>query len=698
MDSMAVHVPVTQEAIDEANEDLKPSKNLFRPGHGDYMLPLSMEQVLGLHLLTKEPDEDKDPRGPFMSEEKAIRAYEEARKDGEKWKRNDPIKVKNKITSIGRIQVNDVLPEDKEIDEQLDEDKVNSILSEIGREDGDTSADIANELRELGDDYCYQSGFSIGIEDLDIDREEKDEIFNKYEQKLDQLKSGESPFEVFSEAEEKVYEKIMDDNPDNALAQMHASGAKGNKDNIRQILGGPGLLTDSQGEVVKTPVTSSYAEGLDTGEFWTAMYGARKGMIDRAKSTAEPGAFTKELINNTLDWLITEKDCKTKQYIEKSPQNKAVKNRVLAESVRENGQTLAKKGDIVKPKLIKDFKKQQIDEIKVRTPLKCEAEEGLCSKCYGATEDGGLPSVGENVGIIAGHAMTEPSTQMTMNSFHSGGVASNEVEKAQGLDRLDQLLNMPKTLPNKATLAKTDGKVERINPTATGGKEVYIDGEKHFVPPNRNLKVDMRDFVQEGDPISEGTIKPQELLSTKNLDAVQKHLTDELFETYDGNIDEKTIETVVSKVTNLTQIKDSGDSDFTPGQYAPLNKVKSFNQQKDMKVEIDRAEGRTLAEATKHLNPGTKLGPQDVDNLKKQGVKKVKVRPEKIEHEVELKGINQLPLTKDDWLGKMNFNNIPKQFQESAATGAESKVKDTTDPISAFAYGKEFGDSEEGLY
>ena len=257
---------------------------------------------------------------------------------------------------------------------------------------------------------------------------------------------------------------------------------------------------------------------------------------------------------------------------------------------------------------------------------------------------------------------------------------------------------MPKTLPNKATLAKTDGKVDRIKPTATGGKEVYIDGKKHFVPPKRDLKVNIRDHVKKGDPISSGVIKSQELLDTKNVDAVREHLTDELFETYDGAIDEKTLETVVAKVTNLTKIKNPGDSEFTPGQYAPLNKVESFNKQSDTKIKVERAEGRTLAKPVRHLNPGKKLTSQDITNLEKQGVKKVTVRPEKIDHNVELKGINQLPLTKSDWLGKMNFNNIPKQFAEAASTAAESKVKDTKDPISAFAYGKSFGDSEEGLY
>ena len=253
---------------------------------------------------------------------------------------------------------------------------------------------------------------------------------------------------------------------------------------------------------------------------------------------------------------------------------------------------------------------------------------------------------------------------------------------------------MPKTLPGKATLAKVTGTVERIKPTATGGQEVYIGGQKHFVPPKRKLKVTMRDRVQKGDPISSGVIKSQELLDAKNVDAVREHLTDELFETYNGDIDEKTLETVVAKVTNLTRIQNPGDSDFTPGQYAPLNKVESFNKKNKTKIKVERAEGRILAKPIKHLNPGKKLTSQDITNLEKQRVKKVTVRPKKINHQVELKGINQLPLTKSDWMGKMNFNNIPKMFAESASTGAESKIKGTNDPISAFAYGKSFGDTE----
>ena len=415
---MAVHVPVTKKAIEEANEKLTPSKNLFRPGHGNYMLQLNMEQILGLYLMTKDPKNKEDAKGPFMSKEKALKAYKKARKEGEKWSKEDPVKVGGKILTIGKIEVNKVLPKEYQVwDKPFDKSTLKELFQKLGKEKPKESAKIANKLKDLGNNHSYKRGFTLGLSDLDIDKKKKDRIYQSYEKKLEKLKKGESPFEVFSKAEDKVYKEIVKDNPDNAFVQMHESGAKGGADNLRQVLAGPGLLTDNKGKVVKTPVTHSYAEGLDTAEYWTAMYGARKGMIDRAKSTAEPGAFTKELINNTLDWLITEKDCKTKEYLEKQTRDKAIKYRVLAQSVIKNGTTLAKKGDIISPKLIKDFKKQKVEKVQVRSPLKCEADEGICAMCYGANEDGNLPSKGENVGIIAGHAMTEPSTQMTINDF-----------------------------------------------------------------------------------------------------------------------------------------------------------------------------------------------------------------------------------------------------------------------------------------
>ena len=702
-DTMAVHVPVSKEAKEEALEKMLPSKNLFRPGHNNFMYTPGHEQILGLYYLTKNPDK-KELKGEYSSKSEALKAYREAKKNKEKWSKEDPIKVNGDIITIGKIIVNQVLPKEyRKYDKAIDKGYLKKMFSELGEDeefDNSKLADIANELKNLGNEHVYKRGFTVGISDLDIDKKKKDKIYNEAKKKVE--KARKKPKEqaqieiakIMNEAEKKVYKQIVDDNPDNAFVVMQRSGARGNEHNVRQILGGPGILADNKNEIVPVPVTKSYGEGIDTADYWTTMYGARKGMIDRAKSTAEPGAFNKELINNTLDHLVTEKDCGTSRGKVMNIYDKDAKNRFLAESVRNGGKIVANKNDLLNYKLLKELKKIGVQQVKVRTPLKCEAEEGLCSKCYGAFADGQEPEVGDNIGIIAGEAMTEPTTQMTMNSFHSGGVMSNEEGKAQGMERLDQIFHMPKTLKGKATLAKKNGVVNKINKTATG-KEVFINGTKHFVPNKRKVTVKKGDSVKKGDKISSGVIKPQELMKLKGLDSVRDYLTDELSETYGNDIHKPTIETVVQKVTNLTKINDPGDSFFMEGQYAPLNKVEAINRKDSMSVEVEDAIGKTLAESVAGCSEGSVLTAKMVDKIKNAGNRKVKIKHKKISHSPELKGINQLPYYREDWMSKMNVGDIPRQFAESAAQGSSSKFKDTNNPIPAFAHGATFGESAD---
>ncbi|MFW5895212.1 MAG: hypothetical protein ACOCT9_00560, partial [archaeon] len=709
-DTMAVHVPVSEEAKKEAFEKMLPSENLFRPGHNDFMYSPGHEQILGLYYLTKNPDKDAEIKGEFSSKKEALKAFEKSRHNGKNWSKEDPIKINGEKMTIGKIIVNNAIPKEyRKYDEALNKKYLTNMFKELGEKnklDNKEIVEIANKLKDLGNEHVYKRGFSVSLSDLDIDKTKKEKIYNEAKQKVEKIKEKTDPKkdinamkkinDIFNEAEEKVYKEIIEDNPDNAFVVMQKSGARGNEHNVRQILGGPGLLTDNEGKLVPVPVTHSYGEGIDTAEYWTSMYGARKGMIDRAKSTSEPGAFTKELINNTLDHLITEKDCGTNEGIVKPLNDKDTKHRFLAEKVKdENGKIVAHHNDLLDRKMIKDLKKHNVKQVKVRTPLKCEAENGLCSKCYGAFADGQEPEKGTNIGIIAGQALTEPTTQMTMDSFHSGGVAAHEQGKAQGMERLDQIFHMPETLRGKATIATTTGTVDKIEKTETGGKEVYINGKRHFVPPRRKLEVKEGDKVKKGDQISTGVIKPQELLEAKDLDSVREYITDELAETYRGDIHKPTIEAVVEKVTNLTKIEDPGDTDFVEGQYASLNKVKAINKKDELSIPVDEAAGKELAKGTNGISSGTKLTSNMIDTLKNQGVRKVKIKHKKIKHKPELKGINQLPYYKEDWMAKMNFGDVPRQFTRSAGFGSKSKYKDTTNPIPAFAHGASFGDSDK---
>lgn len=700
-DAMAVFVPVSKEAKEEAFEKMLPSKALFRAGHGNFMYMPGHEQVLGLYFLTKDPDTNASVKGTFATKDQALKAFKEAKSKGVRWSKEDPVIVGGKRLTIGKIEVNEILPDKwKRFEGPIDKDYLKKMFDEMNEDkiDGRKMVEIANKLKDFGNEHVYKRGFTIGLEDLSINTKKRDEIMRNAEKKAQRYNTKDPEqvrkiWEIFQQAEKDVFKDIVNSNPNNAFIVMQKAGARGNKDNVRQILGAPGLLTDSSGQIVPIPVTKSYSEGIDPAQYWISMYGARKGMADRAKSTAEPGAFAKDLINNVLDHIIAEKDCGTYQGILRPVGDSNTKNRFLAQNVVMGGKIVAKRNDLVSNKLTKELQKLGVKEVIVRSPLKCESRDGLCSKCYGVFPDGKEPAIGDNIGIISGHALTEPTTQMTMDSFHSGGVASHEVGKAQGLERIGQIFEMPKTLKGKAVLAETDGTVESVihDVKGAGGHIVRIGGKDHFVPPKSKVKVQVGNRVKKGDQISEGAIKPQELLELKGLDSVREYMTEELSQVYGNKIHHPTIETVVQKITNLTKILDPGDSNFTEGQYAPLNMVQTINRTDNLEIPIDAALDKTLAVGVAGVPVGTKIRAQHIQALKLKGVKTVRIKHKKIEHSPELKGINTLLHTTDDWMAQMNFNSIPRTFVNNAAFASKSKFKDTSNPIPAFAYGVDFG-------
>ncbi len=659
-DSMAVHVPVTEKAREEALEKMLPSKNLFRPGFGTFMLQPSHEQILGLYFLTQKPTPNRKIQGEFATESEAMRVYEREKLKAQRsqkkfdWRINDPIMLAGKRVTIGKVMVNRILPKSvKDYDSVFDSRYLKNFFGKAKerRVSDQKLVDIASEFKDLGNEYVYKRGFTVSLDDLAISNKTKEQVFKETEKKLGKNPTQEKFVDLFSKAEKKITDAIIKENPDNAFTHMSVSGARGGPSNLRQILGAPVMLMDNRNRVVPVPVKRSYSEGLDTADYWVAMYGARKGMVDRARSTQEPGAFTKVLINNTLDHLISTKDCRTSTGLVKSVTDDYVHNRYLAQDVKNSkGKIVAKRNDVVTSKLKRELQRENIITITVRSPLHCNAKEGVCAKCFGLLPNGKEPEVGDNIGVIAGHSLTEPTTQMTMDSFHTGGVASHEAEKAQGLTRLRQIFEMPKNLPGKATISTVDGRVSRIQKSFTGGHDVYVNDVKHFVGIGRKPVVKVGDQVKRGDRLSDGTIKPQELLETKGIQAVREYMTDELSQTYNNAIHHNVLETVVQKVTNLTRVEDPGNSDkVLPGEFVPLSVVEDLNR--------------------KGAN---------------------------IRHTPQLRGFKQLPrVMLDDWMAKMNLSHLSRAVTEGAQFGQASTVRGSSHPIPPFVYGKHFGETKE---
>jgi DNA-directed RNA polymerase subunit beta' len=417
------------------------------------------------------------------------------------------------------------------------------------------------------------------------------------------------------------------------------------------------LMKDGTGHTIATPVKKSYTEGLDIGDYWTSLHGARMGTLQRVEGTSEPGSLTKEIANVVMSNMIVSKDCGTQKGIHLDIHDNDVHDRYLAMPINLPGGHNIPVGTILDGNVLSTLKKHKVEKVLVRSPLKCAHGKGLCAKCYGLNENGGLHENGTNIGIIAGHSMGEPATQLAMDSFHTGGVAASRGAGAvDKFTRLNQLLEFPKTLPNAAVLAKAHGAVSKIErDQSTNGWNVTIGKEKHFIsaqhePTYQGQPLRVGTSVKQGDPISDGHIDPRKYLEHTDIHTVQNYLTNELYNSIykDERVRRRNIETVVRSLTNLAKIKTPGDSDYQYGDHA-LRTV--------------------LEEHNRNLEHGKKP----------------------IEFTPVLRGAQQMALDQhEDWMARLNFQRLRDTILEGTAKGWKTDLHGTG-PIAGYAYGAEFG-------
>lgn len=658
-DTMAGTVPLSREAVDEAKK-MFPSRNLFSPTTGGVMYTPSQEAMLGLHLISKWGNKTNKSFYNGADVDKA------ASKD--EIEHNDIIKLNGKETTLGRMRLAAWLPKGMSMrndilhnpDFEITKKTLNQLATELAKNHGEHFANTIDALKDLGNEHAYNTAFSIGLKDLKP-LKERDEILSKAHKEAaiakkdikDKTALDQKLVEIYSRATELIDEtaKRVLAGSTNRLAIMVYSGARGKPEQLRQMLAAPMLMQDATNRTIPTPVTRSYSEGLDVGDYWLAQHGARKGTLQRVQGTAEPGAMSKDILNTTMNYLVTSEDCGTSNGVLMELNHEDVHDRFLAKPYKlKDGKTI-RANTLITPEIWNRLKNSKHDKVMVRSPLKCNKGEGICAKCYGLNEAGNLHDLGVNIGILSGQALGEPAVQMAMDAFHSGGIAgSGRGAMSIGrFERLKNLLAMPKKLKNEAPLAKASGTVSEIKKDSAGGHDVFINGEKHYVPHNLPLRVSIGSEVKKGDQISEGHINPLNLLKLTDMPNVQNHLTNEL---YHGlykkeGVRRRNIETVVRAITNLTKIRDPGHSDWVPGDVVPLSIVEQKNRE---------------------MPTGSR----------------------QVSHEPILRSVKQLPLSTTNWMASLNYQHIPSTIQKAVSMGWKSDLHGSH-PIPGVAYGAEFG-------
>ena len=608
-DQMAVHVPLTPEAQAEARYLMLSVNNLLKPQDGKPVTVPTQDMILGAYYLTVQIDGEKGEGMYFSDKDEALMAYQNGdvglhckvkvrmskEIDGE-------IKTKTIDATVGRIIYNEGIPQDLgfvdrsdpekafdlEIDFPVIKKNLGTIIAKCINVHGlSKSAEVLDYIKATGYKYSTKGAITVSVADVAVP-EAKKEILAKADQDVEnirkQFKRGLITNEERYDAVIKVWEKAtkdvteaMKDNFDdlNPIYMMAQSGARGNMNQLRQIAGMRGLMADTSGKAVEIPIKSCFREGLDALEYFISSHGARKGLADTALRTADSGYLTRRLVDVSQDLIIREDDCGThdgieveeirdgNQVLEKLDER--LVGRYLVDDLYdpETKELLCDTNTMITDDLAKKIMNSGITKVKVRSILGCRSKYGACSKCYGmglATRQ--RVAIGESVGIIAAQSIGEPGTQLTMRTFHTGGVAGGDI--TQGLPRVEELFEArnPKGL---ATITEIDGKVT-INDDKKR-KEVTVvgkdDAKTYVIPFGSKLKVKEGDEIKAGAPLTEGSINPNEILAINGPEGVYNYIISEVQKVYRNqgvDINDKHIEVITKQMLNKVRVEDAGDT------------------------------------------------------------------------------------------------------------------------------------------
>jgi DNA-directed RNA polymerase subunit beta' len=587
-DQMAIHVPLSSAAQEEAIDLMMSTNNLLRPADGEPIMTPNHDVFLGIYYITRLKEGEATR---FFDEDEAVRAYYLG-----DLELREKIKIvrEGKIieTSVGRIFFNLALPpEMRFINDIIKGPDVKKLLVECqGRFGKQATVDLIDALKDLGFHFATTSGMSIAISDAQIIPTKKkliaeadfkvEEIEKNFNRGLiTESEKTRLAQEVWATLTTEIDNLTWDAMPEeNSLKMIQGSGARGSRDQIKQLAGMRGLVADPMGRIVELPSKSNFREGLEVFEYFTSTRGARKGLVDKALKTADAGYLTRRLVDVAHDVIVREEDCGTKGgvVIEKTGETSLAQRllgRVSAEDIKDKNKVIVKRNEMIGEEHLEALEKADIQAATVRSTLTCETKYGICQSCYG--RDLALKEtvkIGTPVGVIAAQSIGEPGTQLTMRTFHLGGIIGLDI--TQGLPRVDEIFEarIPKT---KALMAEIPGKVEIIEEGEERkirivAKDKKTTTEKEYpIPATSEILVDSGDYVEAGASLTSGHLDLKTLLETKGLKSVQQYIISELqkvYETQGAQINDKHFEVIVRKMSEKVRVETSGDTNLLPGE------------------------------------------------------------------------------------------------------------------------------------
>ena len=624
-DQMAVHVPLSVEAQAEARFLMLSVNNILAPKDGTPITTPSQDMVLGCYYLTIEEQDYAPGHGTIFKDfNELLLAYQ-----------NQAVHLHSKVkmrvvlpdgrkslveSTVGRFIFNENVPQDLgfvdrevdpfglEVDFLVDKKSLGKIIDKCFRKHGNTeTAILLDHIKALGFKYSTKGGMTVAVADMTIPEAKKSYIadaeakVDKYERAYRRgLISNEERYErvieTWSETTEKVTDALMAglDRLNNIYIMAH-SGARGSKNQIRQLAGMRGLMANASGKTVEVPVKSNFREGLSVMEYFTSSHGARKGLADTALRTADSGYLTRRLVDVSQDVIVREVDCGTTDITEIfaiKDGNEVIEElydrivgRYTIDAIVDpaTGEVLAEADSMIKEDQADKIVAAGIEKVQIRTVLNCKTNHGVCSKCYGRNlATGKEVNIGEAVGIIAAQSIGEPGTQLTMRTFHTGGVAGGDI--TQGLPRVEELFEARKPkglaiiteISGKVEIDETGKRKEIIVTPEVGEQEVYV------IPYGSRIRVKQGQMVEAGDPLTQGSINPHDIVRVQGIGGVQEYIVKEVQRVYrmqGVDVNDKHIEVIVRQMLSKVKVEDPGDTDLLPGGYEDVLTFNKCNEE-----------------------------------------------------------------------------------------------------------------------
>ena len=602
------------------------------------------------------------------------------------------------IITPGALLIKSKLPEEvqKHFDASklLDKNGVKDLMSSVITHGGEKAADTISDLSHLFFNTATEHGYSTPLSDYYNDSEERQALLGEYETAVNHV--NDHPDLSERERREQLagladrYGKILTKQNLNYMvgqkstaALMAQTGARGNPNQLQQATSSPLQSKRIDGTPIPLAITHSFAEGLTPAEHLAMSYWGRGNTVSAQLSTSKPGDMFKSITPNLYHEVVTVPDCHTHNgVVEPMSEKKRIIFHYEAGTDR-----------LIDERYFADLKHDGVKQVKVRNTLTCQAKEGVCQKCYGLDSRGKLPEIGENVGVIAAQSASEVLTQMILGTKHDAKAGKS----VNPFDQTSNLLTNQEKFPDKAIISDVNGTVSHVETTTLGDTKVHISGKEFFIPNSQDVIVGEGHKVKIGQPLSTGMINPRELVNLRGIGAGRRYMSNKLSEIYGGGMDPRHFDLVAKNMIKYVKVKDSGDTGYLPGQVLDINHIQHELQKDTEVLPLERAAGKKLARPVLELMPGQVLDHQHIQYLNKHGISEVHTSNSGLIVDPIVPGIKTVKLNDQNWISRLAFKRIGQTLREAAATGMESAAT-STDPITPYILGGDFGNGKDGKY